>query len=84
MQASWHSPALPLAKLATVSIVSSVKWELRRGLQLLTAGQAHIEGIVDLKVRCGSMCGIYLIICHYILGVFFFFRGYNQESLKEI
>lgn len=70
MQASRQFPALPLADLATASIVSSVRWELGRGLQLPTAGQAHIEGIMDLKVLCRSMCGIYLIICHYILGFF--------------
>lgn len=72
MQASQQSPALPLAKLATASIISSVRWELGRRLQLPTAGQVHIEGTVDLKVQYGSMCGIYLIICHYILGLFFF------------
>lgn len=64
MQASRQSPALPLAELAAASIVSSVRWELGRGLQLPTEGQEHIEGTMHLKVLCRSMCGIYLIMCH--------------------
>ena len=82
MQASQQPPALPLAELAMASIVLSVRWELGHGLQLPTAEQVHIEGIVHLKVLCRSMCGIYLMICHYILGFFFFFFFFLGGGVK--